>query len=130
MKICTKCKNNYSLEFFHKNKTSKNGRHSQCKFCINQKRKTIRDATDVNTIRNRNYMNKYGITLEEYTVKFLNQNGMCAICNKQDGLLVVDHCHYTKKVRGLLCHGCNTRLNALEDKEYYLKAKQYLSSFE
>lgn len=46
------------------------------------------------------------------------QGGSCAICNQtcQTGKrLAVDHCHATKKIRGLLCQGCNTSLGKLKD---------------
>ena len=58
----------------------------------------------------------FGITLEQYNAMFEEQKGVCAICSnpetivdnrtKQPRNLVVDYCHTTKKVRGLLCMGC------------------------
>ena len=51
------------------------------------------------------------------------QNELCAICNGEGFLmdpshkvkLVVDHCHTSGKVRGLLCHNCNRALGLLQD---------------
>jgi len=65
----------------------------------------------------------YGIILSDYNRMFEEQNGLCKICLKkgfklkptQKVLLVVDHCHKTGAVRGLLCHNCNRALGLLKD---------------
>ena len=65
----------------------------------------------------------YNITLATYTKMFKEQNGLCKICNKEGFTmkkshkvkLVVDHCHSSNKVRGLLCHNCNRALGLLKD---------------
>ena len=36
------------------------------------------------------------------------QAGSCAACSTTQGRLVVDHCHATGLIRGLLCSSCNT----------------------
>lgn len=36
------------------------------------------------------------------------QAGSCAVCSASRGRLLVDHCHATGLVRGLLCSSCNT----------------------
>ncbi|WP_407077539.1 endonuclease domain-containing protein [Streptomyces sp. SCSIO 30461] len=36
------------------------------------------------------------------------QAGACAMCSASQGRLLVDHCHETGLVRGLLCTSCNT----------------------
>ncbi len=79
----------------------------------------------------RKYLKKsYGITLEEYRGMFEAQDNRCAICNKNGfkickdtkTLLVVDHCHNTGLVRGLLCHNCNRGLGLFQDNINYLGA--------
>ena len=69
--------------------------------------------------RNREYRNKYGITLEIYEKMYGSQNGACAICERHSTnfakRLCVDHCHTTGAVRGLLCHDCNTALGKFRD---------------
>lgn len=75
---------------------------------------------------------RYGITLNEYKEILLNQNGVCAICGEKETIkrktrLSIDHCHSTKKVRGLLCDGCNKGIGYFKDNPELLeRAKQYL----
>ena len=74
---------------------------------------------------NRTLTHTYGITLAEYETFFSRQNGLCAICaepekaidhlTKDIRRLAVDHCHRTKKIRGLLCLACNTAIGKLRD---------------
>jgi hypothetical protein len=56
----------------------------------------------------------HGLTVEEYDAIEAAQDGRCAIC-RQDKPLVVDHCHESGKVRGLLCHLCNRAIGFLGD---------------
>jgi hypothetical protein len=83
-----------------------------------------------------NGLRKYGLTIEEYDEMLVAQNGVCAICEKEevaryrDGRikrLSVDHDHFTDEVRGLLCSSCNSLLaNAGDDPEVMLAAINYL----
>ena len=68
--------------------------------------------------RNIAYLNRYGITLKEYRAMHAGQNGVCKICGEpppKGTRLFVDHDHETKKVRGLLCVGCNAGLGGFKD---------------
>ena len=77
---------------------------------------------------------KFGITLAIYYLMFDLQGGACAICGTttpggrgKTRTLVVDHCHATGKVRGLLCPMCNTALGlAKENTETLRKMGKYL----
>lgn len=60
---------------------------------------------------------------------------MCAICKEPQSVLLkgelkrlaVDHCHKTKKIRGLLCDNCNKGLGLFKDKPELLNsASEYL----
>lgn len=83
-----------------------------------------------------NLKRKYGISQEEYDHILLEQNGVCAICgNKENHIhksgklkdLAVDHCHNSKKVRGLLCLNCNQGLGRFQDSiENLQRAIDYL----
>jgi hypothetical protein len=70
----------------------------------------------------------YGISLEDYKVLSMQQNGACAICEgKSDRTLCVDHCHLTGVVGGLLCRMCNLGLGYFRDDPRVLrKAIAYL----
>jgi recombination endonuclease VII len=59
---------------------------------------------------------QYGISLEDYDAMLKRQGGVCAICRKRSAeRLCVDHCHVTRKVRGLLCRKCNFGLGHFSD---------------
>ena len=62
---------------------------------------------------------RYGITPEDVDALMEAQGGVCAICKTDDpggrGVFVIDHCHDTGKVRGLLCNLCNKGLGCLGD---------------
>jgi len=58
----------------------------------------------------------YGLTSDQFTRMFKDQDGRCAIC-KADFASVrmhVDHDHHTGKVRALLCADCNLALGRVE----------------
>lgn len=62
----------------------------------------------------------YGITLDDFNIILVSQNGVCAICQKPEtskrtNRLSVDHNHKTGKIRGLLCTKCNTALGLLNE---------------
>jgi hypothetical protein len=74
--------------------------------------------------RNSRFKKKYGITADEYDEMLKSQNGGCRICGAQRArrALVVDHCHDTGKVRGILCNNCNALLGMAEDDVHRLAA--------
>jgi hypothetical protein len=72
----------------------------------------------------------YGITLEQYEKMVEDHQLKCAICGEegfelvkgQKLKLVIDHCHKTGAVRGLLCHNCNRGIGLLQDSVSNLEA--------
>lgn len=51
---------------------------------------------------------------------------VCQICGKEKRL-VLDHCHSTGKIRGMLCNSCNTGLGMFQDDTQRLtNAVEYL----
>ena len=98
-----------------------------------------RQVADPERFLNERLLKKFGITAEQYKAKLAEQNGVCAICGgvgKVDrtgrvSLLVVDHNHDTKAIRGLLCKTCNLGLGYLKDKASLLEnAATYLRKWE
>lgn len=65
----------------------------------------------------------YGIGYKDYQAMLEEQDSKCKICGSEGFTmgehhkmkLVVDHCHTSGNVRGLLCHNCNRALGLLQD---------------
>ena len=80
--------------------------------------KAMRSANPLGE-KNRNLQKKYGITLADYDTMLRLQKRVCAICKRHSPNpnfgLAVDHCHTTKKVRGLLCTNCNRGIGHFAD---------------
>lgn len=134
MKICTGCGIKKQLEDFSIHSGFKDGRNSRCKMCKNvmqtegyrsgkYKKPVYKPYTYQKQLRDR-----YGLSLLEYEKMVLECQGMCQICGRKEPLNV-DHCHTTKKVRGLLCTRCNTGLGKFKDNIDILQsAIKYLES--
>jgi hypothetical protein len=58
-------------------------------------------------------LKKYGITPATYTDILRRQNFVCGICEDVN-FLVIDQCHETNKVRGLLCNRCNIGMGFID----------------
>ena len=133
-RTCMTCgEEKLTTEFYIRNK--KYGRrHSACKECEKERVK-FRHKENPERTKNNDLKRLYGITLDEHTKMFEEQNGVCAIC-KGDGdgkwkKLCVDHDHETGKVRQLLCRNCNMvlgqvgdNINLLEEMIKYLQKHQ------
>lgn len=142
-KVCNKCGKHKQSQDFFKDKGISDGLGTICKVCKTEATMAWRFANrekynenqrkqhKKNYVRNRLY--RYDLTPEEYAALLLSQNNKCAICEKPPKgkrPLVVDHRHSDKKVRGLLCYGCNRALHILESIELLAKAQAYLKKYE
>ena len=142
-KLCFSVKENHD---FYNDKSKKTGLSTYCKSCsISKRANTYRLYKPQNKEyqkeyhfknkekakeRNREYL--YGLSKIEHQSMRENQLFSCLICKeKEEDLkrgLFVDHCHTTGKVRGLLCHSCNTLLGmAKDDTKTLQNAIQYLN---
>lgn len=100
-KSCRSCKEIKSLDAFHNDKRTPDGRYDVCRDC----RSKHRNITE--------------IPKEDYEALLQAQNYSCAICgvNAEESKngLAVDHNHATDQVRGLLCVRCNVGLGYFKD---------------
>ncbi len=70
--------------------------------------------------REYHYKRYYNISLDEVEKMAEEQDFRCAICGEHTKLYV-DHDHETGRVRGLLCHKCNTAIGLMNDDEGILQ---------
>lgn len=81
---------------------------------------------------------RFKITGDQFKEMLAAQGGVCAICGNKETHkyksgklkeLAVDHCHDSKKVRGLLCMNCNQALGRFQDNiENLRRAIRYLEA--
>lgn len=151
MKTCTRCKIEKDLNSFpryYKDSTivlpacRECRRLCQIKYREKNPEKTISYSVKYQkqnkqavkaAIRRHRLKKKFGITVEQYEDKLMEQNGVCAICKKvckSGRLLAVDHNHSTNKNRGLLCANCNIGIGHLqEDFDIIQSAVEYLKKY-
>jgi len=107
---CSVCKYQKPEKEFYK-KDKKTGRmDSTCKAC---RISFLREKT-------------LGISDEDYWKIYKEQEGRCGICkrrmySKRYKAFCVDHDHKTGRIRGLLCHSCNSALGLFRDDPIALK---------
>ena len=123
MKTCTTCGQSLSDSCFHKRKykSGKVGLQPRCKTCQHKVRKKYYKPHS--SIRHQ-------LGLSQADIDRITATGECAnpACRSKDRKLCIDHCHDTKKPRGLLCHNCNTALGLLGDNvQVILGLSQYLA---
>ena len=129
MKQCSSCKQHLPFSCFSPDKTKKLGVSSLCKSCKNKRYSTRYSKT----YRDTRLKKLYNLKVGEYDNMLKAQQGLCKICQSSetgrgDQWLVVDHCHETNQVRGLLCNTCNRALGLFKDNVTTLqKAISYLN---
>lgn len=114
--------------------TTRQVRDNRCVYCLKKRQDTYNIK-----LREANFMSKHGVSYAERQQMYDKQNGCCAICGEEGsieflpkgspmtGRLVVDHCHDSSKIRGLLCNSCNLGLGMFKnDTDKLIKAIDYL----
>lgn len=144
-KRCTKCDTEQPLSNFHKESRRPSGYQCWCKDCENSYRRNsyrykekaaiarklwhARNKAEHNRkIRLAEVKKKYGISESEYGFILAHQGGCCGLCGTNEprgkGSWHVDHCHESGRVRGLLCHTCNTFLGIYQKLEKTIGADE------
>jgi hypothetical protein len=118
LKTCTKCKEEkpQTVEHFPLHNKTKSGFDSWCRKCR---------ASYRNGIRRGLYREMISDELLKDIISTIKE---CVICGSEENL-VVDHCHKTNTIRGMLCNHCNRGLGHFRDDPQLLEfAKIYLLS--
>ena len=113
---CKPCYNTYQAEWRAKNpekiRAAWNKAHGKYYTTEKRRNKTLR---------------QYGLNESTYNDMFDEQGGKCKICSRELPL-VVDHCHESDRIRGLLCDRCNVGLGCFQDDPDRLRsAIEYLA---
>lgn len=141
-KQCVKCLVTKPLsEFsFKRPKNRKPGFQPRCKCCAKEDTKEWRQQQSEERLKDLYYKRTYGMSVQDFNFLLQQQKHSCKICGKSivvDGIssnrAVVDHCHTTGRVRGILCNECNRGLgyfhdniNSLENAIDYLRSDNAL----
>jgi hypothetical protein len=146
-KSCKKCKQLLPLTEFYKEIRSHSGYTARCKSCVkasanksylkNKDNISFKNKTSYCPIKERTKKLKriYGLTPDEYKTMLANQGYSCLICKSKhsqhnSGKFVIDHCHATNQIRGLLCSKCNLGIGQFKDDPKILRvAASYLERF-
>ena len=120
-KTCYRCKEVKDIDMFGIANRTKDGLKIWCKTC----------CKDYNA--DFHYRKKYGLSTAQVIQMHEERDYKCDICNGNQpprkvgktsyisDTMAIDHCHKSGKIRGLLCHVCNTFLGAVKDDTRILK---------
>lgn len=134
-KYCTRCQKTKDITSFGKHK---GGHHYRCKSCMKEVwvENRVKQGLNPEAYKKRNNRKNYGESAPSfYSLLLGEQGGKCSLClqpetatrNGRIKELVLDHCHETGSLRGVLCHLCNTGIHRFKDSvDLIEKASEYL----
>ena len=143
MKTCSDCKKLKNETDFWRVRKNHPKLQNKCKACgkkrtLEWRRKNPKRSSELsrqwasrnpNKIRAKLLWRLYGLTTSDWDKMLDDQGGGCAICGNMEPArgFHVDHCHATKRVRGLLCTNCNHGIgNFSENAQIILEAARYV----
>lgn len=130
MKRCHMCEEMLPRDEFNRHGRHKDGLQHACRRCVNSAARARRREPDhvpytqkykrrtgQSSRRQHAYRRtwKYGMRPCDLTVMRIKQTDRCAICDRVDTNMNIDHCHRTGKVRALLCGPCNRGIGQFKD---------------
>lgn len=132
---CAKCQRKTNLTKYYANRSSHlekmKDRYQKNKGIISDKLKQSRKHNP-DIFKNRKLKDEFGIGLIDYRSLSEQQNHVCAICGNKETIvdkrtgktraLAVDHCHKTKRTRGLLCMACNQGIGNLKESPHIIQS--------
>ena len=106
----------------------------RCKHCsIELNESVYHEGLQCKTCKNG--LLRYGLNRIQQKALLTLQKCRCKLCRCEVGLFVndnqagvIDHCHTTGKVRGILCGGCNTLIGKVERACVAIHINEYLSN--
>ena len=104
-KDCRSCERSACRSYGSENRPRRNARLSRWR------RENPEKASAVDR---RKRLREYGLTEQDREAMATTQQGLCRLCAGAKPL-VVDHCHTTGRVRGLLCKPCNNFVGWIEN---------------
>lgn len=128
------CKNGHNLR---ENKKTYKGKSRciKCDYITRDKLFSLwkKEGVFSKILRTRRLKSRYGLTDRAFMDLFKSQGRKCAICKGKTHKAnnwVVDHCHKTGGIRGILCGTCNTGIGHLNDNlETVKEAAIYLEKY-
>lgn len=116
MKTCGKCGVAKVLSEFNNSAKGALGKQRYCRDCqkTHYQENKVAYLEQTKQSKRRNTGARYGLTAEENELFRSRNRGLCEICGVKPAK-VIDHDHQTGKLRGILCHGCNTGLARMGD---------------
>lgn len=121
-KRCFRCRETKPLSDFNRNRSRSDGYQPDCRACRQEQEKGRYKrpprSPEAAFQRGLGPALKGKITLTEYHVLLMDQDGRCAVCRQEppdNRRLAIDHCHGLGRIRGLLCDRCNRAIGALGD---------------
>ena len=131
-KLCLSCGETKNCTEFYKRSNRSGGLQSHCKKCQCKRRSSYYKP---------NEKIRQTLKISDELYEELMKNDSCQICGtplidmnednrtkeKHGNKKCIDHCHETKKIRGVLCTRCNTGLGLFKDNTKVMRiAIQYL----